>query len=154
MEDSFKDAMSYVPSSVSIISVGSGEMQAACTISSLISVDVEDPTVLFALRNDSSTLKAIHSQKTFSINVLAQNQSSLAVEYSLSNKKIDQNLWTENQFRTLTLADSRVFLICEMDKAIKLESSTLVLSKVLDFHISKICEPLLYSNREYKKLAN
>ena len=73
---SFKDVMSAVPTSVSIISCIKSDKIYGCTISSLVSLDVSDTSskIAFMLKKESLVGKTIISNKSFSINVLIEQQ--------------------------------------------------------------------------------
>jgi flavin reductase (DIM6/NTAB) family NADH-FMN oxidoreductase RutF len=149
--ESFKDAMSRVPTSVSILSVhAEGEFQ-ACTISSLISVEVETPKVLFVLQRNSSTLKALHSAKFYSVNVLSESQAQLALKYASNSKPSDANDWTKGLFETLDIKDSWVHFACQFEQSIELENSVVVISRVIDHRFVSSGKPLIYCNRTFSR---
>jgi len=64
-EANFKDAMARVPTNVSIVGSFEADGIRACTISSLVSVDIVDPTIMFVLKNNSATLTSIKSTLNF-----------------------------------------------------------------------------------------
>ena len=64
-ESSFKDAMAQIPTSVFVVAVRVEALVTACTISSVVSVDIERQTISFVLQKNSSTLKVIRLIKKF-----------------------------------------------------------------------------------------
>ena len=149
----FKNAMSKVPSSVSILSVQTENSHISCTISSLISVEVETPRVLFVLRKDSSTLKAILLHKTFSINVLSYDQEALAVKYSANQRIFEPQDWVEGLSQTLDLKGSWLHFACEFDEVLECGSSVVVISRVIGHKFTETGKPLIYINRSYLTLT-
>ena len=149
----FKNAMSQVPSSVSILSVQTESSYISCTISSLISVEVETPRVLFVLRKESSTLNAILLHKTFSINVLSYGQEALAVKYSAKQRTFDPQDWVEGLSQTLDLKGSWVHFACEFDEELEYGSSLVLISRVIGHRFMEAGKPLIYMNRSYLTLA-
>ena len=81
-KSSFKDAMARIPTSVFIVGVKVEELVTACTISSVVSVDIERQIISFVLQKSSSTLKAIRSKKTFGISLLNDQQSAVSKHFS------------------------------------------------------------------------
>ena len=90
---SFKDVMSAIPTSVSLISCIEGDAIYGCTISSLVSLDVsnESQIVAFMLKKGSLVAEKITSKKLFSVNVLSAGQEDLA-KYYASERIPDLNL--------------------------------------------------------------
>ena len=93
-ETSFKDAMSQVPTNVAVVGSWEAAGIRACTVSSLVSIDIINPTIIFVLKSDSATLANIISTKDFSINVLSAQQAHLSQIYS--------NLRTDEETSNLT----------------------------------------------------
>ena len=69
---SFRDIMSLVPTSVSILSCIQNSLIYGCTISSLVSVNIDEksPEIIFVLKNESLIGKNIRLGNLFTINVL------------------------------------------------------------------------------------
>ena len=61
-DSSFKDAMAQVPNSVFVVGVHIEGLVVACTISSVVSVDIERQVISFVLQKNSSTrrLELLH----------------------------------------------------------------------------------------------
>jgi len=73
---SFRDIMSLVPTSVSILSCIQNSLIYGCTISSLVSVNIDEksPEIIFVLKNESLIGKNIRLGNLFTINVLASSK--------------------------------------------------------------------------------
>jgi flavin reductase (DIM6/NTAB) family NADH-FMN oxidoreductase RutF len=69
------------------VAVQKNHQVAACTISSLVSLEisVEKPKVLFVLKKESLTGNLIGAQKVFTISLLANDQVDVAKEFSSNN---------------------------------------------------------------------
>ena len=67
---SFRDIMSLVPTSVSILSCIQNSLIYGCTISSLVSVNIDEksPEIIFVLKNESLIGKNIRLGNLFTIN--------------------------------------------------------------------------------------
>ncbi|NDE11366.1 MAG: flavin reductase [Chitinophagia bacterium] len=108
--------MSLVPTSVSVLSCLENDLVFGCTISSLVSVNIDEtnPEIVFVLKKNSLVGKKIRSGNFFTINVLSINQEILAKKYSNSR---DPDLISEVTWRIqdnfVELRDSRLTLNCK-----------------------------------------
>ena len=73
----FREAMANHAASVAVLTVAAGARTLGVTISSLVSLSLDPPLVLFALHRDSSMLAHIEGS-CFGITVLAQSQGRIA----------------------------------------------------------------------------
>ncbi|HSB99880.1 MAG TPA: flavin reductase family protein [Burkholderiaceae bacterium] len=73
----FREAMANHAASVAVLTVSAGEQTLGVTISSLISLSLDPPLVLFALHRHSSMLARIERGR-FGITVLGESQSRIA----------------------------------------------------------------------------
>jgi flavin reductase (DIM6/NTAB) family NADH-FMN oxidoreductase RutF len=150
--------MSEVATNVSIVSSWEGDSIRACTISSLISVDISDPTVAFVLKKDSSTLKNIKYVSDFSISILSSNQKNFSEFYS---KFRDENLrlneakhWETHKNGLPFLIGSQVNFFCKVSEIKVLQRAEVVFAQVLDSDESGSLNPLIYFRRRYFTIGN
>lgn len=153
----FKDFMSKIPTSVSVIGLAKETQILGCTISSLISVNVVNPELMFVLRNGSTLLNAIGYDGMFSINVLSDKQQDLADHYSsardtetLANTKYP---WKETAPGCIALENSKVSFVCRLNRREQLDTSTLIFCTPGVAVESEESSPLTYSNRNYFSLS-
>jgi flavin reductase (DIM6/NTAB) family NADH-FMN oxidoreductase RutF len=154
----FKDFMSVIPASVSVIGLVKESQILGCTISSLVSLNVINPELLFVLRNGSTLLNAIVHDELFSINVLSDRQKELADYYS-SPREIEslsstKNPWKEIDPGLIVLENSKVSFGCRLKRLEQLETSTLIFCTPEGAFETVSSSPLTYSNREYFKLSS
>lgn len=155
--NNFKDSMSMIPASVSVIGVIKESQIFGCTISSLVSLNVVKPELLFVLRNSSTLLNTIDHAGFFSINVLSDRQKDLA-EYYSSAREIEsisttKNPWKENSRGLIVLANSKVSFVCRLKRRELLETSTLIFCTPEEAIESLNSSPLTYANRKYFNLS-
>jgi len=152
-EANFKDAMAQIPTNVSIVGSFEADGIRACTISSLVSVDIVDPTIMFVLRNNSATLANIKSTQNFSINVLNSNQSGLSEKYS--NKRVEVEelsnsiSWSKHVNGVPVIKDAHLIFFCELVSALESVNATVVIAKVMDVSTVNSKNPLIYFQRKY-----
>jgi flavin reductase (DIM6/NTAB) family NADH-FMN oxidoreductase RutF len=152
-EAKFKDAMARIPTNVSILGSFEADRIRACTISSLVSVDIVDPTVMFVLKKSSATLANIESTKNFSVNVLNSNQSSLSEKYSNKREEIedlnDSISWSNHVNSVPVIKDAHLIFFCKMVSALEIENSTIVFARVMEIWTGDSKNPLVYFDRKY-----
>lgn len=141
--------MSCIPNSVSIVAAYVEGLVVGCTISSLVSVDVESPKVLFVLKNDSSTLRALSSANIFSISVLAENQRSIALDFSSASKETSLDSWSVGDDGSLRLDNSLVSFSCKVVDLHVKGSTSIVIASVVSQRFSTTLKPLIYSFRAF-----
>jgi len=149
--------MAQIPTNVSIIGTLEAEKIRACTISSLVSVDIVDPTVMFVLKNDSATLTSIKNTLTFSINVLRSNQSSLSEIYSKPRDKAEvlnnSSFWSVHAKGVPIIIDAHLNLLCKFLSSVESNNTTIVFAKVSDVSEGNLHNPLIYFERNYYGLT-
>jgi flavin reductase (DIM6/NTAB) family NADH-FMN oxidoreductase RutF len=150
----FRDAMSLVPSSVSVLATWVDSRIYACTISSLVSVNIssDDPEILFVLKKDSSTGDLIKTNKFFTVNLLSNKQRDSAEEFSNSRSisvGIDSTKWHLKSGNQLELIGSRVFMACELIQVYKDHLADIYISKVLNYRFDNSKPALIYDERKY-----
>ena len=150
----FKDAMSLVANTVSVLSVRSfNERVHACTISSLVSISVikDSEMVLFVLKKDSKIGTLIRDVGYFSINVLGKGQASYASEYS-SDRKVEfvsQGKWAPHGNELVKLNDCKVFFACTFEKIIEDYPSNIFIARVTTLELENEGSCLVYENRNF-----
>lgn len=152
----FKDAMSQIPTSVAVINLFVEESIKACTISSLVSVDIVNPKVMFVLKNDSSTLNTIKSSLRFSISILTSDQALISQRYSkieaksLESMNIDFCNYEDSDLPVLIGAYLTLF--CNFDSILELSGATIVFASVENVIKGDTTDPLIYFARKYFRL--
>ena len=145
--------MSQVPTNVAVVGSWEGERIRACTVSSLVSVDIINPTIMFVLKSESATLANIKSNKVFSINVLSAQQANLSQIYSnltTNDEPLNHTkYWKTHKTGVPMIMKSHLNLFCVLTHTQELENATIVFAKVEEVIKSDTGEPLLYFERKY-----
>ena len=148
----FRDIMSLVPTSVSILSCIQNNLIYGCTISSLVSVNVDEksPEIIFVLKNESLIGKNIRLGNLFTINVLASSQISLAKKYS---KEREPDLLSD---QTWNISDgfpkiqgARVYLECELAKVYESHAANIFVGSINKYFGDLNQSALIYDARDY-----
>ena len=145
--------MSQVPTNVGVVGSCEAESIRACTISSLVSIDVIDPTIMFVLKSDSATLANIKTTKDFSINILSRKQAHLSQIYSnlrTENENSDHTqYWEVYKKGVPIITNSHLSFVCVFTANQELKNSTIVFAKVTEIINSNSENPLVYFERKY-----
>lgn len=150
--------MSRIPNSVSILGVLKDDEVLGCTVSSLVSVEVENPELMFVLKNSSATLQALSAVGLLSINVLASSQKFLADYYSKSRAKEiyseAESRWTCSKDGVVFLEGSLVSFICRVNRLVPLASATLVFCAPIETYSQNESFPLIYADRQFFSVSS
>ena len=144
--------MSLVPTSVSVLSCLENDLVFGCTISSLVSVNIDEtnPEIVFVLKKNSLVGKKIRSGNFFTINVLSINQEILAKKYS-NNR--DPDLISEVTWRIqdnfVELRDSRLTLNCKLSRVYDSHEASIFVGSVVKYSGDKEQSALVYDSRKY-----
>jgi flavin reductase (NADH) len=160
--DIFRDAMSKIPTSVSVVSSFSFDLQApivAATISSLVSISVNPggEEVLFALKNESFLGSHLLRSSLCSISVLNDEQHEIAHHFGSSNsarqspEDLGEKYW--NRSRSFPYIDEAfVVFSCEVREVVKRTHSTVYFARVFQFFTDDKKKPLVYFDRKFNAI--
>jgi flavin reductase (DIM6/NTAB) family NADH-FMN oxidoreductase RutF len=158
MIESFKDLMAHIPSCVGVIVFESRTGIGACTVSSFVSLSVENghEEVIFILRRNSNTGRELKKIENFSISILKSDQNDIAdlagrnlprkeiQEFLLSKSKRDSN-------NVLILNDSFITFVLKFKETLSMRNSEIYVCQVLsggqtpkENHF-----PMVYFNRKF-----
>ena len=154
---SFKDAMSLIPSSVSVISCFEEGLIYGCTISSLVSVDVreENPEIIFVLKKRSLVGEKIKTNKFFTINVLSASQDEIAQTYSAARlpEKVSDSYWViEDNFAEISKC--KIIMSCKLRQIYDNHAASIFVSKVIKYSVDQGQLTLIYNARRYGRFQS
>ena len=149
--------MSLVPTSVSVISCLDEGLIYGCTISSLVSVDVqeENSEIVFVLKKQSLVGEKIKINNTFTINVLTADQVDKAKKYSAERlpERISDSSWIiESKFAEIP--KSRIALNCELLKIYEDHAAEIFVGKVIKHSGDQSQPALVYDARKYGRFQS
>jgi flavin reductase (DIM6/NTAB) family NADH-FMN oxidoreductase RutF len=149
--------MSLVPTSVSVISCLDEGLIYGCTISSLVSVDVqeENSEIVFVLKKQSLVGEKIKINNTFTINVLTADQVDQAKKYSAERlpERISDSSWIiESKF--VEIPKSRIALNCELLKIYEDHAADIFVGKVIKHSGDQSQSALVYDARKYGRFQS
>jgi flavin reductase (DIM6/NTAB) family NADH-FMN oxidoreductase RutF len=149
--------MSLVPTSVSILSYIETDLVFGCTISSLVSVNIDEknPEIVFVLKKESLIGEKIRAGTFFTINVLSINQDVLAKKYSTSRDpemKSEKTWKINNNFAEIN--NPRVILNCKLVQIYSSHAADIFVGAVLKYSGDTSLSALIYDARTYGKFES
>ena len=149
--------MSLVPTSVSVISCREESLIYGCTISSLVSVDVqeENPAIVFVLKKQSLVGEKIKAFDFFTINVLSARQDEIAQKYSRdrSPANISDHSWiVEGDFAEIP--ECRITMYCKLLKIYDNHTADIFVGQVVKYSGNQSQASLIYDARRYGRFQS
>ena len=156
-ELNFRDIMSLVPTSVSVISCREESLIYGCTISSLVSVDVQEekPAIVFVLKKQSLVGEKIKAFDFFTINVLSARQDEIAQKYSRdrSPANISDHSWiVEGDFAEIP--ECRITMYCKLLKIYDNHAADIFVGQVIKYSGNQSQASLIYDARRYGRFQS
>jgi hypothetical protein len=153
MTRNFREIMSLVPTSVSVLTCYSSDNIYGCTISSLVSVNIDDksPEILFVLKKESIIGNLIESNKFFSVNLLNSSQKQIAEKFA--NNRNPDNLkdstWNLAGNKFAELHHARAVMNCIFVRRYIDHGADIFVGNVQSYIGSDKIDGLLYDSRRY-----
>ena len=153
MTYNFREIMSLVPTSVSILTCRSSDYIYGCTISSLVSVNIDDksPEILFVLRKESVVGNLIESNKFFSVNLLNSSQKQIAERFANSRTpdNLEESTWKISDNKFAELYNARAVMNCVFNRRYIDHGADIFVGNVQSYIGNDKIDGLLYDSRRY-----
>jgi flavin reductase (DIM6/NTAB) family NADH-FMN oxidoreductase RutF len=135
-QDSFRQAMRYLASGVSILAAGRDDDRAAITATSVTSLSVEPPTLLVCISRNSSLAPVLQRYWHFSANFLGAAQQHLAERFAgrsgvNGRERFDAGDWISLVSGAPVLANTLASIDCEVEEIIDRHTHSIVIGGVL-----------------------
>lgn len=148
--------MRHFASHVTVVTsaLDSGELF-GLTITAFTSVSLEPPLVLICVRNESSATELFKKSRRFCVNILAENQRTIAEKFSLTGdagRFIDLDYYLGKGGSPI-IRGCLGFIDCKITREFVEGDHTIFFGQALDVQ-GEEKRPLLYLNRNYAKLQN
>lgn len=129
------------------------------TVSSLTSLSLEPPRVMFSIRTPSRALQALH--KNFIVHMLRHTASHIEVAVRLSqNEKVEEDEWhadretwdfTDNNIPTLQHGNS-TRLYCTTERMIDIDKQCIIIARVDEIELASSSAPgLVYRKQNFDR---
>jgi 3-hydroxy-9,10-secoandrosta-1,3,5(10)-triene-9,17-dione monooxygenase reductase component len=150
-EDQFRKTLGLLPAGVTVVTAPQGQEDVGVTISSLTSVSLSPPQILFCLSKASKTVAVFKESLYFAVNILNANQTHLADSFA---RHIPSKRETLNGFRhevtgCLLLAYALGYVICKRGAIYEGGDHHIILGEVIMVDTNKEGLPLVRQRGRY-----
>lgn len=125
------------------------------TVTAFTSVSLEPPLVLICIRDESTAKDLFTKGKRFCVNILKQDQQSIAEKFSLSGeaRRFEDLDFYIGRGGSPVIRGSLGFIDCKITNIIHKGDHTIFFGQAVDVE-GEDARPLLYLNRKYVKLES
>ncbi|MDH2236536.1 flavin reductase family protein [Pigmentiphaga sp. GD03639] len=153
----FRQAMRTMASSVTVLATDGSAGRAGLTVSSLVSLSVEPPSVLCCVHRQSQALGALLENGVFSANILAEHQSRVADVFAGMVPEYREDRfgiadWTRGVTGAPMLPGALCSFDCRLARTFEFGTHRILVGEVLAIEIGAD-HPLIYADRTYRRLA-
>lgn len=150
----FKAAFREHPSAVALIAASTPRGPVGLTASSVASVAVDPPALSFSATRATGSAGALLAADTIVVHLLADRHVGLARAFARSGEPrfTPKQGWSTLVTGEPFLPDARIALRCRALHVVPVGSSSLVVAEVLDVHTGPSAPPLVYHDREYRRI--
>lgn len=155
---SMRNAMRFWATGVAIVTSKKGEEeQHGMTVNSFTSLSLEPPLVLVSLEEGTRTHRYVLHSKVFGVTILAENQRAISTRFA---SELTESSYRFEGLRTHTLQTGVVFISeglsffdCKVVASYPAGTHTVFVGEVLAVDVEHDRQPLLYFNRDYRKIG-
>jgi|SRR5690625_5188165 len=150
--DLFRESMSRLAGAVSIVTSKVDNRDWSLTISSVCSISMDPPLLMVSLQSDKVSTKSILSTNEFKVNLLSEEQISLAKFGAKPGtpKFLDEYFSENNSNKSQLTEDSLATIQCNLYKSIEAGDHTILLGLVKEVELGNLTKPLLYYSRDFR----
>ena len=156
--DAFREAMSCVASSVSVVTSDGPAGRAGMTVSSMCSVSDDPPSVLVCVHRNAQASEIIQTNGSLCVNVLHEDQDYVSVAFS--EDQLDANVdlfvssdWDRLQTGSPALVPALVNLDCRIEESLLFGTHHILVGVITSVRINAPGQPLIYADRRYRSLS-
>jgi len=152
--EQFRDAMSVVPTAVTVIAASAGDAPAGATANAVASLSLEPPLMLACLERNSRTLAVVRASGRFSVNVLGAGDEALARSFA-SKAPLDEK-WSGVEWSLAAgvpkLAAALAWIACDLRDLLDGGDHVIVTGAVTELELVADEAPLVFHHGEYRAI--
>jgi len=163
MQDRFREAMRGVAATVSVLTTARGTARSGITVSSVMSLTLDPPTICFGLRQASPFCAEMATVGWVCVNVLSRRQE--AVARAFATPPAGEHRFTAGDWTTIAaeapqaghppvllpiLSGAQANLICRIDKTLAHGTHHLCVAEVVSVWLAEDVDPLVYCAGAYR----
>ncbi len=151
-ETQFRKILGLFPTGVTVVTASAGEgKDIGITISSLTSLSLNPPQVLFCLSKSSKTMPIFKAARHFAVNILTEDQHHLSDGFArhipLEWEKVETHRHPETG--CLLLNDALGYIICEKGVLYEGGDHEIIIGRVIDLKEAPPALPLIRQKGQY-----
>ena len=152
--EQFKEALSNLPTGVTVITNNYNNQLFGLTVSSFTSVSLLPPLVLFCLDKKSSNIEAFSNSNYFAISILSDKQSEISKHFAKTqlDKFINISYSLGDYSHCPLINDAVCYIECNKFKIYDAGDHNIIIGKVVNTIINSQFKPLIHCLREYREL--
>lgn len=132
---SLREAMRHLVGGVSVITAGVGDDRTGLTVTSVTSLSVDPPTLLFCINKNASGWPVIRRHRHFCVNILADRHRPIADRFAGSGgvkgvARYAEARWIELVTGASALEDALAAIDCEVEETIERHSHAIIIGAV------------------------
>jgi flavin reductase (DIM6/NTAB) family NADH-FMN oxidoreductase RutF len=155
-EEELRQAMRRWTTGVTIVTAESRGIQHGMTVSSFTSVSLDPPTVSISLEQNSRTHELISEAGSFGITFLSSEQQPISERFAGKFSDDMDRFAGLDTWRIISgapfLVGGLAFLDCQVHSIHQFGSNSLIIGEILAAKSGENRDPLLYYNRQYRRL--
>jgi flavin reductase (DIM6/NTAB) family NADH-FMN oxidoreductase RutF len=155
--DAFRDALRHFPAGVTLVTLNAGGEIHGLTVSAFVSVSPEPPLIAVIIDHKHRAHKLLEAPGTvFAVNILGAPDQALSDRFAWGkdSERFAAGRWTTAVTGAPVLADAVAWLDCTIDSRHAAGTHTIYIGAVQASAVPRPDgAPLLYWNRDYRRLA-
>ena len=152
--DKFIDAMSRVGNSVSVVTSDGSSGKVGITVSAVVSVTANPPSILICINDQSESAEIIKNNGVFCVNFLNSSQKEVSDLFAgftdISSDPFDHHNWKKLITDCPVLSDALATFDCNISSTFKEGTHSVFIGRVVSASRGE-GSPLIYSQRSYAK---
>jgi len=150
----FRGAMRHLAGGVSVITVGQAKDITGMTVTSVLSLSVDPPTLIVSINRESSSWPPLKRHGFFGVNILTADQLDVAERFSGKGglKGADRFIgakWAPGLSGVPLLEGALAAIDCEVENIVERYSHAIVIGRVLELQVSSRTAALAYWQGQY-----
>lgn len=149
LEGRFRDAMGNVAAPVSVVTTFREQQPHGTTVSAFASLSMSPPMLMLSLDRGSRLLAKLGVRSRIGVNILATDQSSLAMTFAGKSEDKFENVDWVFDAQAPRLADCHAWVALDIRQLVPAGDHTVVIGDVVAAEAGRGREPLTYHNRTF-----
>ena len=150
----FRSAMRHLAGGVSVITVGQGEDINGMTVTSVLSLSVDPPTLIVSVNRNASSWPLLERHGFFGVSILTSDQLDVAERFSGKDglkgaARFAGARWFTRMTGVPLLAGALAAIDCEVEDIVERHSHAIVIGRVMDMELSSRSAALAYWQGQY-----